>query len=111
MSSKCNAWNCSKCNAWNCSGISGGSGVSNNCTNSGCLGRHVSEFEEAESMSLNILLRTVFLQVPIIPSLVGGVGGWRSGLGIGKSKETLASAYVLRPLKTSVVSIYERLEE
>ena len=57
------------------------------------------------------MLRTVFLQVPIIPSPVGGVGGRRSGLGIGKSKETLASAYVLRPLKTSVVSIYDRLEE
>ena len=98
----------SECNAWNCSGISGVSGVSNNSTSSSCLGRHISEFEEVESMSLNILLRTIFLQVPIIPSLVRGVRGQSSGLGIGKLKEMLASAYVLRPLKTSVVSIYER---
>ena len=57
------------------------------------------------------LLRTVFLQVPIISNPVGGVGGRSPGLDIGGSKETLASAYVLRPLKTSVVSIYERVEE
>ena len=62
-------------------------------------------------MSSNILLRTVFLQVPIIPNpvrVLSEVGGRSSGLGRGRSKETLASAYVLRPLKTSVVSIYER---
>ena len=43
--------------------------------------------------------------------VVRGVGGQRPGLGIGRSKETLASAYVLRPLKTSVISIYKRSEE
>ena len=70
--------------------------------------------ESREMMRGVYLLRTIFLQVPIIPSPVRAVGvvrGWRSGLGIGRSKETLASAYVLRPLKTSVVSIYERSEE
>ena len=70
----------SKCNAWNSSSISGVLGVSNNGTSSS-LGRHISEFEEAESMSSNILLRTVFLQDPIIPSPVGGVGGWRLEVG------------------------------
>ena len=62
----------SECNAWNSSGISGVSGVSDNSTGSSSLGRHISEIEEAESMSSNILLRTVFLQVPIISNPVGG---------------------------------------
>jgi len=46
----------------------------------------LANFEEAESMSSNILLRTIFLQVPIIPNPVRVVGGRRSGLGIGRSK-------------------------
>ena len=35
------------------------------------------------------VLRTVSLRVPIIPNPVGVVGGWSSGQGIGKSRETV----------------------
>jgi len=53
-------------------------------------------------------------RVPFIPNSVGVVGvigmsefqTWYR-----KVKEMLASAYVLRPLKTSIVSIYKRSSE
>jgi hypothetical protein len=62
----------------------------------------------------NILLRTVFLQVPTIPNpvgVVGVVGVLEFWTWYRKVEETLASAYVLHPLKTSVISIYKRLKK
>jgi len=52
-------------------------------------GSHMKKFESVNS---NILLRTVSLRVPIIPSPVGvcrRLEVWSSGLGIGRSKETM----------------------
>jgi hypothetical protein len=59
------------------------------------------------------VLRTISLRVPIIPNLVGIVGGWRLEFRTWYRKvkgDDAASAYVLRPLGTSFVSIYERSE-
>src|ERR1700733_13367369 len=52
----------SESNAWSCSGISGVSGGATchtGCSGLGGLRRHVSELRKVESMSSNILLRTV----------------------------------------------------
>ena len=60
-----------------------------------------------------VVLRTVSLRVPIIPNPVGLVGGRRSEFRTRYRKvkgDDVASAYVLRPLGTSFVSIYERSE-
>jgi len=51
---------------------------SNNSTSSSSLGRHISEFEEAESMSSNILFKKPYFYMFLLYLVwVGGVGGWR----------------------------------
>ena len=62
-------------------------------------------------MNSNILLRTVFLQVPTIPNpvrVVGVVGVLEFWTWYRKVEgDNVASAYVLCPLWTSFVSIYK----
>jgi len=63
-------------------------------------------------MSSNILLRTVFLQVPIISNPVGVSGGrGRSpGLDIGKVQREVGFSYVLAPSQDFCRLNYERSE-
>jgi hypothetical protein len=58
------------------------------------------------------VLRTVFLQVPTIPNPVG-VGRMLELQTLYRkvTRDEVASAYVLRPLKTSFISIYKELRK
>ena len=82
--------------------------IHNNCTCS----RYTFDLNCTEGWQQSDVLRTVFLQVPTIPNPVG-VGRMLELQTLYRkvTRDEVASAYVLHPLKTSFISIYKELRK